>query len=81
MFVFMLGACGLCHQPFSFHPNKVPSMLIDGKKEPICLNCFNHAQASRKEHGLEPWPAPLPGAYEGDEEENINWNGTAKEAL
>lgn len=74
MFVFAMGACCGCSRAFSFHPNKVPSLVVNGKREPLCRSCFDRGQAIRAEHGVDPWPEPLPGAYEGADESEINWN-------
>jgi hypothetical protein len=55
-----------CHRPFSFNPHKVPSSsALTGTREPICRLCFDRLNALRvKRGGLEPFPEPLPGAYE-----------------
>ena len=71
-FVAVMSACYLCHEPFSYHPNKVPSVRVNGKREPICETCIRMVNEARVARGLEPFPI-LPGAYEGGPEEEINW--------
>ena len=63
----LYAACVNCHQLFTCSPSKVPSLIVDGTREPICLNCVNKANPIRVANGLEPI-VPLPGAYEGDDE-------------
>ena len=62
-----MGACIACKRIFSFNPNLVPSVSIDGRpREPICQDCVDRANIKRKANGLEPI-VPLPGAYEPEE--------------
>lgn len=71
-YVFVLAPCIGCGKPFGFHPDKVPSLLINGVREPVCQACVNRANPLRKANGL-PLIVPLPGAYEpGDEDELSN---------
>ena len=63
-FVFVMGHCLICKQPFSFNPNRVPSIRVDGEKEPICQPCYEWAQAKRKEEGVPAWPDPAPDAWD-----------------
>lgn len=65
-YMMAMGPCIGCKALFSFNPNKVPSVPIDGKKEPICRNCVERVNPMRIENGLEPI-IPAPGAYEGEE--------------
>jgi hypothetical protein len=55
----MMGFCIACGKPISFHPHKVPSLMIDGKRQPICEGCAN------RWNGLHPEQARpiLEGAY------------------
>lgn len=64
MYAIMIGPCVLCKRPFSFNPMKVPSFKVNGIKEPCCEPCLDRANAMRKAAGLEPFPPPLPGAYD-----------------
>lgn len=51
------------------NPRKVPSVYDkNGVLQPICLYCHTKVNKVRKEHGLDPWPEPLEGAYEACDE-------------
>lgn len=71
MFVFVFSACVLCGNPFGYNPNSVPSLKVDGHREPVCLSCHTRANAVRRAHGLAPWPDPLPDAYEPIDEREL----------
>lgn len=58
-------ACGLL---FSFDPDRVPSLVVDGRREPLCMDCVARANELRRESG-EALIYPLPGAYGPAEEE------------
>ena len=73
MYAMIMGACIRCHQVFTFHPNKVPSIRVNGVKEPVCKGCHEALNQERVKLGLERWPEPLAGAYEAAPEEEINW--------
>jgi len=57
-----------------FHPNLVPSLRINGTREPICRTCIDVANPIREEKGLAPITI-LPAAYEPAEESSVNWEG------
>lgn len=61
------GQCVGCKRVFTFHPHRVPSITINGTREPICLDCITRVNPKRIANGLEP-VVPLPGAYEPAEE-------------
>ena len=69
-YVFAMSACIGCKQPFSYNPHKVPSIRIDGTREPICRACVNTANPRRISNGLEPITVQ-PGAYEAMPEEEL----------
>ena len=71
-YVMVTGHCVGCKQIFSFHPNKVPSIRIDGDRKPICKSCIDRVNPIRKRKGLEPL-VPLPDAYEPADESEVNW--------
>lgn len=54
-FVLATMPCWTCKQPFSFNPNAVPSIRIDGHREPICRNCIEVANRKRAELNLPPF--------------------------
>jgi hypothetical protein len=53
-----------------FNPIRVPSVRINGKREPVCRTCVETLNAKRKLVGAEPWPIP-PDAYEPVDENEI----------
>jgi hypothetical protein len=66
-YAVMLGFCAACRRPISFNPHKVPSLRINGVKEPICESCANrwnelHPEAARP---------IMAGAYEVMAEEEL----------
>jgi hypothetical protein len=67
-YLFVLGHCIGCGRLFTFHPQKVPSVVVYGVREPICQECVNRFNPLRKAKGLEEI-VPLPGAYEPMNEE------------
>jgi len=71
-YVMVTGYCVCCNKLFSFNPNKVPSIRIDGSREPICKICVDRVNPTRKKHGLDPI-VPLPDAYEPADENEVNW--------
>jgi len=69
-YVFLTAPCYGCGELFSFHPHRVPSIVIDGRREPICADCVARANPKRIARGLPPI-VPLPGAYEGCDEAEL----------
>lgn len=67
MWGLVYGACYGCKRLFGFHPHKVPSIPINGERQPICADCVARVNPMRIANGLEPI-TPLPGAYEPFEE-------------
>ena len=65
-FMYALGPCIACKTLFHFNPELVPSVTIEGVKEPICRNCVDRINPKRIANKLEPI-VPLPGAYEPEE--------------
>lgn len=74
--VSVFGECYVCAQPFTFHPNRVPSLRVGPQdtREPVCRSCFDRLNAARLRAGLEAWPEPLPGAYEAAPESEVLWD-------
>ncbi len=66
-YAIIYGSCMNCKKPFSFNPHKVPSVRINGKREPVCESCMLYVNEARKNKGLSPLPI-LPDAYEAIEE-------------
>ena len=64
------SACWCCHLQFGFNPHLVPSIRIDGVREPTCRSCIETANIHRKAAGLDQLVV-LPGAYEPIREEEL----------
>uniref|UniRef100_A0A6M3X6H8 Uncharacterized protein n=1 Tax=viral metagenome TaxID=1070528 RepID=A0A6M3X6H8_9ZZZZ len=62
-YALMFGKCCACGGLTSFNPVKVPSVRINGTKEPVCKFCIEDANKKRKEMGLETFNVPE-DAYE-----------------
>jgi hypothetical protein len=53
--ILAYGCCGACGTPISFNPDYVPSIRVDGSKQPLCQACFAQWNAiHRTAKGLEP---------------------------
>jgi hypothetical protein len=61
------GPCIGCGRIFSFNPMRVPSVMINGQREPICENCVARVNPRRKANGLDEI-VPAPDAYEACDE-------------
>lgn len=59
----VIGDCVICGIRFSFNADRVPSVRIDGQREPVCRDCINRANEVRKEQGIDPIYV-FPDAYE-----------------
>lgn len=66
-YMFVVAPCVFCGATITCNPTHVPSVKVDGKREPMCKACHTEANEVRVEKGLEPWPEPHPEAYEGEE--------------
>ena len=64
----MFASCAGCKRMISCNPNYVPSLVVNGHREPICESC--HArwnEIHRTSKGLEP-VSLHPQAYKPQEE-------------
>lgn len=69
-YVMALAPCVSCGALFFFDPDRVPSLRVNaqgqldpnGRREPVCKNCWDRRQAHRRSQGL-PEETLLPGAY------------------
>lgn len=63
-FMSVIGKCIACRTMIQFNPYKVPSLVVNGVREPLCRSCAN------KWNELHPENArPIdPEAYEAVEE-------------
>ena len=54
-FMMCVGACVACKVTITFNPNRVPSITVNGQREPVCRNCFARwNEIHRISKGLEP---------------------------
>lgn len=65
-----MSACIGCSRIFTYNPMRVPSIRINGVREPICQSCVDRVNPKREANGLGPI-VPLPGAYEPCDESEI----------
>lgn len=61
-----MSACVGCGRLFSYNPELVPSIRINGVREPICQACVDAANPRRIANKLEPIRV-APGAYDAQE--------------
>jgi hypothetical protein len=66
-FVSAMGTCIGCKRIFNFNPVRVPSITINGSKEPICANCVERVNPMRIKNGLQPI-VPAVDAYDACDE-------------
>ena len=69
-YVFVMSACFGCKQPFSYNPHLVPSIRVNGVREPVCQACVDIANPQRIANGLDPITVPA-GAYDAMPEEEL----------
>lgn len=69
-YVFFTSPCARCGRLFSYNPVRVPSVTIDGRREPVCQGCVDDVNPRRIANGLAPIE-PLPGAYEPADESEV----------
>ena len=65
------GDCIVCGLPFTFNPVRVPSITVNGEREPICRPCIPFVNALRRKAGMDEC-VPLPDAYEACEEGELS---------
>jgi hypothetical protein len=64
--MLIMGCCYTCDQLMTFNPERVPSVVVDGQREPLCRNCVERANPTRVANDLPPIVI-LPGAYDAEE--------------
>jgi hypothetical protein len=57
-----LGPCVACARMFTFDPDRVPSVLYEGERWPVCPDCLERLNEMRRARGLEAH-RPAAGAY------------------
>jgi hypothetical protein len=65
-YLVVLGPCFACGQVFQFNAERVPSIVVDGVRQPVCADCVERANPTRIANGLPPIVV-LPDAYEAQE--------------
>jgi len=66
-YYFAMSECFGCKQLFSYNPHSVPSIAVDGVRQPVCRTCIERANPIRRERGL-PEIIPAHDAYEAAKE-------------
>ena len=70
-YALVIGPCLVCKKPFGMNPNRVPSLKVNGVKEPICGPCHKAINEYRVENGVDPFPEPHPNAYKACDETEL----------
>ena len=60
----VFSPCINCNQVFGFNPHRVPSIPVNGVREPVCRECIDTENARREANDLELLPEPHANAYE-----------------
>jgi len=67
MYVFVIGCCIACKKLIQFAPTKVPSLMVNGRREPLCRGCAERWNALHPEEAR-----PIQdGAYEPQPEDEV----------
>jgi len=69
-YAMVYSPCFGCGQMFGYNPHLVPSIRVNGVREPVCRNCLETANKRREANGDKPHPIK-PGAYEPIREEEL----------
>jgi hypothetical protein len=70
-YAFATSACIGCGRIFSYNPMRVPSITVNGSREPICQTCVDRVNPMRKTNGLDPI-VPFPDAYDACDESELS---------
>jgi hypothetical protein len=71
-FALMHSHCLGCGRVFSYNPRHVPSIRVEGVREPICEDCVDQANPQRIANGLKPIEVH-PDAYNPIDERELPW--------
>jgi hypothetical protein len=66
----LIGTCINCGCTFGCNPNKVPSVRINGNREPVCKDCMDRLIAREEAAGIVP-KRYADDAYEAIREEDL----------
>lgn len=69
-FAFAMAPCFGCGRLFTFNPVRVPSIIVNGTREPVCQICVDRVNPMRRANGL-PEIVPLPDAYDECDESEL----------
>lgn len=60
-YALALSACCSCHRVFGYNPIRVPSVRVNGVREPVCRECIERANPLRKQAAFLNSPStPMP---------------------
>ena len=65
-YMMLIAECINCGRTMTCNPGRVPSIRVNGVREPVCRKCIEEANPQRIAKGLEPFVIPE-GAYEAEE--------------
>ena len=63
-FMSVFCSCAGCRRPIHINPNRCPSIIIAGQREPLCPECVT---LWNELHPDQPDVIPHPDAYEPEE--------------
>jgi hypothetical protein len=70
-YAMCMGFCVACKAPIKFNPVRVPSITVNGTRQPLCKSCFNRwNQIHRTSKGLPAEPLAA-DAYTGCDESEL----------
>jgi hypothetical protein len=72
-FVSLTSPCARCGALIWFYnPVRVPSVVVKGRREPLCRPCVEWANVERAKRGLPIWPI-YPDSYDAVDEQEVPW--------
>lgn len=71
-FVTAYSACYVCGNLFTYNPMRVPSVPVNGVREPLCRACVERVNPGRVANGLPPI-VPHRDAYTACNERDMVW--------
>jgi hypothetical protein len=69
-YALAFSGCVSCKRVFGYNPHKVPSIRVNGVREPVCRQCIELANPQRKAAGLPEFTIN-PDAYEAIDENEL----------
>ena len=69
-YVYVTSECFGCKRLMIYNPVHVPSIRINGTREPVCLDCVHKCNPARVKNGLPPI-IPHKDAYEPAREDEL----------